>query len=82
MKAFLLYITDYQHTHESKELIAVCKTQNRAIQLAQQYAKQQGEKLSEDDVYNLMYINQTQGYEFNEFLIDEVEQMDVLIDTL
>jgi hypothetical protein len=73
---YLVYKTDAWHTTDSKELIACCDTKKKAIRLIKQIAdKDDNEKLSEDDIYNLEHINQTQGYAGSgEFLIEEIEK--------
>ena len=62
MKKFILFSCDNHHTWGSTEVVAVCSNLNNAIKLAKQYAKKQGNKLSEDDLYMLRYKLQTQGY--------------------
>ena len=76
---FLIYTADTWHTYLSKELIGVTDTKGKSIRLCNEKAKEYDTELSEDDIYNLLNINQTQGLnevDF-EFVIEEVE-----IDTL
>ena len=71
---FLLYTTDVWHTQESKNLIAVCSSKEKAISMAQMYAEAEDEEITKDDLYNLERISQTQGYKGEgEFLIDYTE---------
>ena len=78
---FLVYKTDRWHTSTSYELIAISDTKKKAIKLIKDMASRDDEKnLSEDDIYNLEHINQTQGYTgAGEFLINEVEKNKLLI---
>jgi hypothetical protein len=68
----ILYATDSRHNN--KELLGVFTTKGNAIKAAEEKAAQEDEKLSDDDLYNLERINQTQGYSgFGEFMLEEVE---------
>lgn len=77
---YLVYKTDAWHTIGSRLLIACCDNKKKAIRLIKKLADSEDEKLSEDDIYNLEKINQTQGYKGNgEFVIDEVEKNVLII---
>lgn len=69
---FLVWSTDNHHTQHSKELLGVCTSKFTAINLIQDVAKEEDETISQDDLYNLENINQTQNYEgYGEFTIEE-----------
>jgi hypothetical protein len=74
---YLIYITDNWHSHNSKELIAISTSngQQGPITLIKKYiSKNKFDKISKDDMYNLVNILQTQNYtEDFEFIIEEVE---------
>lgn len=59
---FIIYKTDNWHSYNSRDLIGVVTTQNKVIELCKKQAKKEGYKLSEDDLFNLNNIKQTQGY--------------------
>ena len=45
------------------------------MMLIKRKVKAEGEKLNEDDLYNLQHINQTQGYEGEgEFDMEEIDK--------
>jgi len=68
---FLLHTTDAWHTHQSRNLIAVCSSKEQAINMAQMYAKSEDKEISQDDLYNLENIDQTQNLDSDyEFVID------------
>ncbi len=68
----VLYTADSRHNN--KEMIGIFTTKGNAIKAAGEKAAQEDEKISDDDLYNLERINQTQGYMgFGEFMIEEVE---------
>lgn len=68
----LVYTTDNHHTQNSKQLLAVCTSKFSAINLIQDIAKEEDETISQDDLYNLEHINQTQNYQgYGEFIIEE-----------
>lgn len=70
---FIAYKTDVWHTHDSRELICTASSLERSIELLQQFCKNIGEELSEDDLYLLRTIKQTQNHDGGgEFLIEEV----------
>jgi hypothetical protein len=68
----VLYTADSRHNN--KEMIGIFTTKGNAIKAAEEKAAQEDEKISDDDLYNLERINQTQGYMgFGEFMIEEIE---------
>ena len=70
---YLIYKTDDNHIHESKVLIGIAIKRNPIFMIGE-HVQKEGEKLSEDDVYNLANINQTQGYSgAGEFLYEAIE---------
>lgn len=71
-KVTVLYTCDLHHNN--KEFIGVFTTKGNAIKAACEKASQEDESISDDDLYNLERINQTQGYTgFGEFIIEEIE---------
>ena len=71
---FLIYNTDVWHTHGSKKLIGLSESKDKAINLCEQYAERENETLSQDSIFNLKNILQTQEYdETGEFLIEKIE---------
>lgn len=72
---FLVYKTDNWHSYRSRDLIGVCTSFNIAFKICLQQAKKEGEKISEDDIYNLRNIKQTQDYTGEgEFVIEEIDK--------
>jgi hypothetical protein len=72
---YVLYKCDFRHTPESMESIAFCSTQEKAIELAIECAKNDGEQISEHDLYLLRNISQTQNHEGSgEFVIRDYSQ--------
>ena len=72
---YVLYKCDCFHTQESMESIAFCSTKQKAIELAIEYAKNEGETIADDDLHNLRSISQTQYYEGpGEFVIRDYSQ--------
>ena len=75
MKKYIVFECDNWHSTNSMNLVAVCSNLKTAIRLIKKYAKEQGEKISSDDLYNLQNILQTQNFEGEgEFNIKVVEQ--------
>lgn len=75
MTQYLVYQTDSHHSYASRDLIAICTSKKTAISLIKKHADKQNEKISEDDLYNLQHINQTQGFEGEgEYVIESMEQ--------
>jgi len=75
MKKYIVYTCDNWHTNGSKDVIGLCSNIRHSIRIIKQKAKKDGHKISNDDLYNLQHIKQTQGYEGDgEFLIEEYEQ--------
>lgn len=74
-KIIIVYETDNWHSRASMNVIAVCTNKKKAISLIKKYAKEQGEKISSDDLYLLNTINQTQGFSGSgEFHMEEHEK--------
>jgi len=75
----VVYRTDVHHSYQSRDLIGITSDQYTAIDIIEQQVKKDGEKLSEDDLYNLNHIKQTQKYNGEgEFMFEYVET-DVLL---
>ncbi|MFT3946170.1 MAG: hypothetical protein QM763_04275 [Agriterribacter sp.] len=76
---FILYRTDVWHTYKSRDLIAVCTTQKHLIKICKTIAQNDNTKLSEDDMYCLNYLKQTQGYTgTGELVYEEIKQNTIL----
>ena len=62
---YLVYITDSYHSYASRGLRGVYDTLPKAINAIKKNSKKivGGKRLSEDDLFNLQNINQTQGHE-------------------
>lgn len=70
----LVYKTDNWHTYDSRDLIGVAKEKSKALDICEQHAKKEGETFTDDDIYNLNNLKQTQGYNGEgEFAYEEVE---------
>ena len=68
-----VYVTDEWHTTRSKKLIAVTTDKLRAINFCLKYATKDNEFISQDDLYFLENINQTQNYLGDgQFVIEEI----------
>ena len=77
MKIYNIYTVNQYHEHDTRELIGV-STYHEDLGpkvLIQEYiSKNNYDHLSQDDIYNLETIKQTQNYtEGFEFLIEQVE---------
>lgn len=71
---YVLYKTDAWHSYASRDIIGVSNDKSVIINLCKQQAKKEGEELSEDDLFNLHNIKQTQGYAGEgEFHYEEIE---------
>lgn len=74
---FILYKTDAWHRNQ--EILGVFRTISDAMEGIKEVVIQEGENLSDDDLYNLDTIRQTQGYSgFGEFVVEEVELNKIL----
>jgi hypothetical protein len=70
---YAIYKTDNAHSYPSRELIGIAQAEN-PLNLIIEAAKKEGEELSEDDIYNIVNINQTQNYSGKgEFDVEAVE---------
>ena len=70
----IVYKTDNWHSFASRDLIGVASNLLCATQLCEEQAEKEGEKISADDLYNLTFIHQTQGYKGEgEFYLEVVE---------
>ena len=73
-KTYLVYSTDAWHSYASRDIIGVCTTFANCMKVIRADIKRNDyEKLSDDDKWNLENIKQTQGREYNYF-IEEVEK--------
>jgi hypothetical protein len=71
---FILFKTDAWHSFASRDLIGIFESKELLIDAIKEKAKKEGQKLSQDDIFNLNNISQTQGYSGEgEFDFDEIE---------
>lgn len=76
---YIIYKTDFQHSYASRDMIGVASSKDNAINIIEQQAVKDGDKISSDDMYNLQNIMQTQNHTGNyEFDYEKVE-VDTLI---
>ena len=73
-KLICIYTTDAWHTRASRTPIAIADNKQIALSLIISYIETtKGEPLSEDDIYNINNIYQTQGYAGEvEFLLSAI----------
>ena len=76
MNLYLLYLGDCWLSNVSLELIAVCSTFDKAIELACENSKIDGHRLRESDINELRINHQTYGLNDN-YMISKIE-----VDTL
>lgn len=69
---YIVYETDAWLSYSSRDLIGVCTTHHKAVNIAKMHAKKHSKRLSRDDKSNLENISQTQGLEYN-YYIEEVQ---------
>lgn len=78
MKIYLLFETDVWHSGMSKDLVGVSDSLSGLVEMAHKRAlKVDGEKLNEEQVWNLINIGQTQGY-----MGDNIGEFDTQVETL
>ncbi len=71
---YLIYKTDAHHSYASRDLIGVATDKIIAIDIIKQKMRKEGEKLDNNQRYNLDHISQTQGYSGEgEFHFEEVK---------
>jgi hypothetical protein len=76
---FLTYKTDVWHSFSSRDIIGCATTKSKAIELCKLQAEKEDETITEDELFNLDNINQTQGYSGEgEFHIEEVNINELL----
>ncbi len=78
MKQYLLYIGDAWLSNSSLQLLAVCTSIEKAVQLGQVYSKKNHLHIDESDWYELKVNRQTYGYN-NNLMIQpiNVDELDV-----
>jgi hypothetical protein len=59
---YLVYKTDSFHNYASRDIIGVADHEAHAIHICQLQAKRDSEEISEEQLFNLRNIKQTQGY--------------------
>jgi hypothetical protein len=59
---FIVYKTDTWHSYASRDIIGIATSQQSAIDICQQKAKKEHHKISDQEVWNLKNIMQSQGY--------------------
>ncbi|MCM1221987.1 MAG: hypothetical protein NC548_46695 [Lachnospiraceae bacterium] len=76
-KVYLLYVGNAWLSNSSLQLIAVCTTEAKAIELATAHAKDGEEPLDEDSIQELEMYSQTNGRDENYLIcqcnLDELE---------
>lgn len=65
MKLYLLYIGDAWLSNSSLELLAVCTTFEKAVELAVEHSKKHNSRLWESDIRELQINKQTYGLDNN-----------------
>ena len=65
MKLYLLYIGDAWLSNSSLELLAVCTTFEKAIELAVKHSKEHNSQLWESEIHELEINKQTYGLDNN-----------------
>jgi len=71
---FIIYKTDAWHSYDSRDMIGLSDNISGTIKLIEKQVKKDGEKLDEDQLYNLQHLKQTQGYSGEgEFQFESVE---------
>lgn len=76
--ALIIYKTDNYHSYASRDILGIC-VEGGYIDIIKQQIEKEGEKLSEDDEYNLANIKQTQGYSGEgEFVLEWFETDELL----
>ncbi|MBJ2190648.1 MAG: hypothetical protein JFT10_07345 [Muribaculaceae bacterium] len=71
MKLYLLYIGDAWLSNSSLELLAVCTTFDKAVDLAYKDSKKNNQKLWESDINELKQNKQTYGLD-NNYMISSI----------
>jgi hypothetical protein len=78
-EVYLVYKTDDCHSYASRDIIGVATTKHRAVKICRAHAEKEGVEISEEQVYNLRAIKQTQGYEGDGEYQFEAIQTDTLL---
>lgn len=71
MKLYLLYIGDAWLSNSSLELLTVCTTFDKAVDLAYKDSKKNNQKLWESDINELKQNKQTYGLD-NNYMISSI----------
>ena len=70
----VVYRTDNWHSYNSRDIIAIATSSEKAISLCKEKAKAEGFKISGDTLFELTNYNQTQSYKGEgEFVIEELD---------
>ena len=70
---YLVYKTDVHHSYASRDIIGVADHKIHAIHICQEQAKKD-EEISEEQLWNLSTLKQTQGYSGEgEFQFEEIQ---------
>lgn len=59
---YIVYKTDNQHSYASRDVIGLATSKSLAIILCRQQALKEGYILEKDQLFNLINLKQTQGY--------------------
>lgn len=71
---FLIYKTDVWHSYNSRDLIAIATNKEEVMNLCIDQARKEKADLTQEQLYNLRTINQTQRYDGEgEFFIEQCE---------
>lgn len=73
-KVFLVYKTDSHHSYNSRDIIGVTTNDIKAIVICKAQAKKENEVITEEQLWNLTNLKQTQGYSGEgEFQFEAIE---------
>lgn len=62
-QVFIVYKTDSHHSYNSRDIIGIATTTEIAVSICQRKAAKDGDVISDEQLWNLRSIKQTQGYE-------------------
>jgi len=74
MEIQIVYKTDSHHSYASRDIIGIATSPASAIFICLAKAKKEGEKIGQEQIWNLNNLKQTQGYSGEgEFQFEEGE---------
>lgn len=59
---YLVYKTDAHHSYVSRDIIGLATSPKTAVDICHAQAKKEGNKITGDQLHNLVNLKQTQGY--------------------